>query len=84
MPRCPWRTRAHAARRASTFFLLARVVTPNEFANARRSALFILRTSLAPMPAALAPGFSAILSDAGGVTSAWLELAEPGSTVSAL
>ena len=66
------------------FFLIARMLTPNEFANVRRSALFIFCTSLAAMPAALAPAFSAILPDAGGVTWAWLELAEPGSTVSAL
>ena len=84
MPRCPWRTRAHAARKVSVFFMLARLVTPNEVANVRRSALFIFRTSLAATPAALAPRFSAILPDAGGVTWAWLELAEPGSTVSAL
>ena len=84
MPRCAWRARPHAARRVSTVFELARVRTPNEVANVRRSALFIFRTSLAAMPAALAPGFSAILPDAGGVTWAWLELAEPGSTVSAL
>ena len=84
MPRCPWKTRAHAARRLSTFFLLARVPLPHEFANVRRSACFISLTSLAAMLAALAPAFSAILPDAGGVTWAWLELAEPGSTVSAL
>ena len=61
-------------RRVTTFFLLARVVTPNEVANVRRSAL-------ACRPRARIP---AILPDAGGVTWAWLELAEPGSTVSAL
>ncbi|MDA8583628.1 hypothetical protein N9L68_05325 [bacterium] len=65
-------------------FLLARILTPNEFANVRRSALLVFCTSLAAMSAALAPASSAILPDAGGVTWAWLELAEPGSTVSAL